>query len=123
MIIIFINCSLFPFIDWIIKGLKVYETRNRNTLKQFVGKTVYFAETGKHKKPVVRCKCDITELLTITDKQTYNAMRKYTRIRKGSIYDWNSTTKKKCLYKLENVQKVKPFIPEGKRYGRIYMEV
>ena len=67
MIIIYINCSLFPFIDWIISGLKQYETRNRNTLKRFIGKTVYFAETGKGKRPVIRCSCTISELITITD--------------------------------------------------------
>lgn len=123
MIVIFVNCSLFPFITWIIKGLKTYETRNKNTLKGFIGKTVYLAETGKHKKPVIRCCCNITELITITDKATYNKYRKYTKIKKGSCFDFiPGKTKKKCLYKLENVKACIPFeLPENaERHGRIY---
>lgn len=80
MIVIFINCALFPFIDWIIKGLKLFETRNRNTLKSFIGKTVFLVETGKHKKPIVRCSCLISSVDIITDKKAYNRLRKYTRI-------------------------------------------
>jgi hypothetical protein len=124
--IVFINCSLFPFISWIISGLKVYETRNRNTLKQLIGKTVYLAETGKHKKPVVYCSCIIGDPIIVTDKRTYNRYRKQTHIVKGSIFDFTRGTKQKVLYPLLNVQPVeKPFpMPENIiRYGRTYSEL
>ena len=125
MIIVYINCALFPFIDLIIKGLKLYETRNRNTLKNLIGKTVYLAETGKGKRPVIRCSCVITECLTITDIKQYNRMRKYTRVKKRSLYDFiPGQTKKKVLYKFENVQACKPFpIPENVvRHGYTWCE-
>ena len=125
MIIIFVNCSLFPFIDWIIKGLKQYETRNKNTLFRFIGKTVYLAETGR-KKPVVRCSCTISNLVIITDKKTYDRYRKQTMIKKGSVFDWTEKTRKKCLYRLENVKELEQpiTIPDNAiRHGRIYATV
>ena len=125
MIIIYINCALFPFISWIIKGLKTYETRNRNTLKRFIGKTVYLAETGKGKRPIIRCSCLISGSVTITSKATYNALRKQTRIKKGSYFDWKDDTRQKILYKLENVQPCKPFpIPDNAiRHGYTWCEI
>ena len=124
MIILFINCKLFPFVQWIISGLKTYETRNKNTLQSLIGRTVYLAETGKGKTPIIRCKCDITSVITVTDNTTYNRYRKYTRIKKGSVFDWNKATVKKCLYKLDNVQRCTPFeLPcNVVRHGRIYCE-
>lgn len=126
MIIVYINCALFPFIDLIIKGLKLYETRNRNTLKSLIGKTIYIAETGKGKRPIIRCRCVITECLTITDRKTYNQYRQWTRVEKGSCFDFiPGQTKKKVLYKLENVQACKPFpVPENViKHGRTYCEM
>lgn len=125
MIIVFINCKLFPFIQWIITGLKLYETRNRNTLKNLIGKTVYLAETGKCKRPVVCCSCTIMDPVIIDNKKDYNRMRKYTMIKKGSIYDFTSETKRKYLYPLENIQPCKPFaLPDNAVYhGRVYATV
>ena len=125
MYVIFINCKLFPFISWIISGLKTYETRNRNTLKKFIGKTVYLAETGKGKAPIIRCHCTITDYIVITDKATYNIYRKQTKVKRNSIYDFTSTTKQKVLYRLENVKACVPFeLPKNAtRYGRIYAKI
>ena len=124
MTIVYLNCKLFPFIAWIISGLKTYETRNRNTLKCLVGKTVYLAETGKNKQPIIRRKCIISDPVIVTDRKIYNTYRNKTRIKKGSCYDFNSSTKQKVLYPLLNVQAVKPFhIPDNViRHGRIYCE-
>ena len=121
MIIVYINCKLFPFVDLIIALQKVFETRNRNTLKKLIGKTVYIAETGKHKKPLVRCSCIIGNPLVITDKKTYNQYRKQTKVKKGSVYDF-IPGKKKYLYPLCDVKEIEPFpIPENiVRYGRTY---
>ena len=124
MIILYINCSLFPFIELILSGRKIYETRNRNTLKSLIGKTVFLAQTGTGKRPVIYGSCTISGLETIKDKRTYNKYRKYTCIEKGSCFDWKSSTKQKVLYHLDNVQRCKPFtIPENViRHGRIYCE-
>ena len=124
MIVLFINCSLFPFVSWIIKGLKLFETRNRNTLKSIIGKTVYIAETGKHKKPFIRCIATISDPVIIDSLKEYNRYRKQTRIQKGSVFDF-IPGKKKYLYPLLNVQQVKPFyLPDNAVYhGRIYATI
>lgn len=125
MIILFVNCSLFPFIEWILSGLKTYETRNRNTLKSLINKKVYLAATGKGKRPIVYGYCIITDVIKVTNKRTYNRYRKQTKIEKASRFDWQSDTKQKYLYKLENVSRCSPFpLPDNvKRHGRIYCEV
>ena len=122
MPILFINCALFPFIQWILSGLKTYETRNKNTLKSLVGKTIFLAETGKHKKPIVYGIATITNVLCITSLKEYNRYRKQCMVKKGSVFDF-IPGKKKYLYALSNVQKIIPFVPaEGIRHGRIYMD-
>lgn len=124
MIILYINCKLFPFVSWIIARLKLYETRNRNTLKALIGKRVYIAETGRHKKPIIRCVATI-ESMTIVDTLTeYNKLRKYTKVEKGSIYDF-IPGKKKYLYRLTDVQEISAFpVPENIiRHGRTWSEV
>ena len=111
---IYINCALFPFIKWIIQGKKIYETRNRNTLKRFIGKTVYLVQTGKGKAIVIAI-ATIDSVLIVESKAAYNKLRKYTMVKRGSIYDFTDHTKRKYLYKLTNVQKLKnPFpVPVG----------
>lgn len=125
MIVLYINCKLFPFVTWIIEGLKVYETRNRNMLKSLVGQTLYIAETGKHKRPIIRCVATITDVLKIESAKEYNRLRKYTKVKKGSIYDFTRETKQKYLYKLENVKACEPFeMPENViRHGRVCAEI
>ena len=120
--VVFINCNLYPFIAWILSGKKQYETRNRNTLKNLVGMTVYLAETGRNHRPIVKAKATITEVLTIRTRTEYNSFRSRTQIKKGSVFDWNGKTKVKYLYKLSNVQPVPEFMPEGIRHGRTWME-
>lgn len=122
MTIVYINCALFPFISLILAGKKLYETRNKNTLKRLIGHEIYLAETGKG-KAVVKAKCTITGLVTVTDKGTYNRYRKYTQVKKGSVYDFSTGTK--YLYRLEGVQAVKPFtVPDNAiKHGRIYATV
>ena len=124
MNIVYINCSVFPFVDLIIANKKVYETRNRNTLKSLIGQEIYLAETGKG-KATVKAKCTITDLVTVTDKATYNRYRKETQVAKGSVFDFCSSTKAKYLYRLDNVQPVEPFpVPDNTvKHGRVYATV
>lgn len=124
MIILFINCNLFPFISWIMAGLKLYETRNRNTLKSIIGKRVYIAETGKNRRPVIRCIASIGNPIVIDSMKDFNRYRSQTKIKKGSCFDF-IPGRKKYLYPVSNVVKVNPFpLPDNAVYhGRIYATV
>lgn len=121
---IFINCSRFPFIDWIMKRQKIYETRNRNTLRQLVGQRVYLVETGKNWN-VIRCSAVIRCAKKVKHRGTWNLLRDSHCVPEESVYDWNSDTKCKWLYLLEDVHPVPiPFTPpEGTRHGLVWMEV
>lgn len=120
--IIFINCDLFPFVDWIISGLKIYETRNRNTLKAFIGQVVLIAETHKGKRPIVRCVAYIDSMEKVNIER-FNALREKTMVFPGSAYDLTDSSKTKCLYRLSYVYPIPCFIPpEDVRHGYTWME-
>ena len=124
MNVVFINCSRFPFIDWIMNHSKLYETRSSNTLRLLVGQRVLLAETGKGRS-MVRCSAVIRSAYKVENELAWNIFRKYTRIREGSQYDWTPTTRSKWIYELMDVQPVDvPFHPpEGVRHGRVWMEL
>lgn len=121
--VVFINCSRFPFIDWILSGLKIYETRTRDMLCSLCGQRVYIAETG-HGKPVVRCSAVISQARPVTDRATWESViRKKAMITSGSCYDWQPETKVKYPYMLRDVRAVDPFTPpDDVRHGRVWME-
>ena len=120
--IVFINCKSVPFVDQIISGEKIWETRNRNTLGRLVGKRVFLAETGNG-KPVVRCVAEFCKPIVIDNPGVWDGIRETTCVPVGSRYDWQPDTKAKMIYFVQKVQKVRRFIPpEGKRHGRIWME-
>lgn len=120
--VIFINCSAAPFIDDIISGRKVYETRSRNMLHDLVGRRVLLAETG-HGRPVIRCSAKITHSFRVLLPEVWDHFRPVTRIPGGSAYDWTPSTTGKWLYELDNVRPVPAFTPpEGPRHGRVWME-
>lgn len=122
MPIIFINCSEYPFIDHIINNSKLYETRNKNTLKRFIGKRILLAETGKG-KPVVRCSAVIRSVSVALSRSAWETVRPACCIRSGSRYDWQPETKEKYLYELSGVVACHPFTPpEDVRHGRVWME-
>lgn len=121
--VIYINCNKYPFIEQIMKLKKLFETRNKNTLKMFVGKRVLLAETRTGKKPIVRCSCIISDVLKVTDRKTWNSYKKQTCIKKGSIYEWTKDTRQKYLYQLTDVKPVPEFIPEGIRHGYTWLEI
>lgn len=120
--VVFINCSRFPFLQWIISGLKIYETRSRDMLRSLVGQRVLLAETGRGGRPVVRCSAVIDHSVTC-DRAGFDRLRHLTRVPKDSAYDWQPATRKKVLYRLTDVVAVAPFpVPEGPRHGRVWME-
>ena len=121
--VIFINCKEFPFVQQIMNGTKTYETRNRNTLKRFIGEHVLIAETGNG-APIIRCSATIWGTVEVFTRSAWLYYMPYTEIPNGSRYDWQPGTKKKVLYRLENVQRIKPFELNAfsRRHGRVWAE-
>lgn len=121
--VLFINCKSAPFIDDIIKGNKIFETRSINSLRSLVGKRVLICQTGKGKS-LVRCSARIVNAFPVSSFHEWDMFREYTRVRSDSPYEWKPDTKKKWLYELSSViiESV-PFHPaEGVRHGRVWME-
>lgn len=120
MLGVYINCSKYPFIDWILDGRKQYETRSRDMLRDLAGKRVYLIETGTHGKPVVRASAILRPGRKV-DRSSL-ALRQAAMI-DGSTYDIpaNST---KVFYRLADVRPVSPFhLPEIRiNHGRSYTE-
>jgi len=120
--VIFINCSRFPFLTWILLRRKLYETRSRNMLGRFAGCRVILAETGNG-RPVAHCTAVIAAPLVIRSRSAFRSLRRSACIMKGSKYDWNLETNVKYFYPLLDVQPLEPFpVPEGVRHGRVWME-
>lgn len=120
---IFINSHSVPFVDMIMDGRKLYETRKRNVLRSAFeyGNRFLIAETGSG-RPMVRCSATIESILTIYTEEEWNKYRKFHAVPVGSEFDWKPDTKKKVLYHLTDVRPVEPFVPEGRRHGRTWME-
>ena len=123
--VIFVNCSDRAYVDSIMTGTKKYETRTKNTLKNLLswslGQRVLIAETG-HGAPLVRCSAIIDSIIEVFSEDAWLPYIMDADIANGGKYDWKPDTKKKVLYHLTSVLPVKPFIPEGKRHGRVWME-
>lgn len=120
--VVFINCRRHPFVDDIIDGRKLYETRTRNTLRNLIGHRILIAETG-HGKPVVRCSAVISEIIEVYTREAWNKYIRSACIKPGSEYDWQPEAKKKVLYRLTGVVACHPFTPpENTRHGRVWME-
>lgn len=121
--VLFINSHSVPFVDMIMDGRKLYETRKRNVLRSAFeyGNRFLIAETGSG-RPRVRCSATIESMVTIYTKEAWDRYRKLHAVPVGSEFDWKPDTKKKVMYLLEDVRPVTPFVPEGKRHGRTWME-
>lgn len=122
--VVFINCKEQPFVDQILSGDKLYETRTRNTLGRLLGERILIAETGRG-KPIVRASAVITSRIAVYAPHCWKRYLKDACIAPGSRYDWQEDTKVKWLYKLTDVQKVDPFIlPDScRRHGRVWAEL
>ena len=121
--ILYINCSSAPYVDDIMRHLKLYETRSRDTLRSLVGRRVLIAQTGKGPS-VVMCSARIRSGFELTTEAAWNMFRKYTRVPEGDRYDWTPSTRSRWLYELVDVCPVPvPFHPaDGVRHGRVWME-
>ena len=123
--VIFINCTVEPYVDDIMSYLKQYETRTRNTLGRFLGERILLAETGNG-RPLIKCSVVIDEIISVTTKEDWDEYLGQTWIPVGSIHDWQPDTKIKWLYHLTDVKPVaEPFrLPtECIRHGRVWAEL
>lgn len=122
--VIFINCTVEPYVDDIMCHLKQYETRTRNTLGRFIGERILLAETG-HGRPLVKCSAVIDEIISVTTKEQWDEYLELTWIPVGSRHDWQPDTKIKYLYHLSNVTPVVQFRlgPDCRRHGRVWAEL
>ena len=126
--VLFINCLREKFVDWIIGGLKQYETRTRNTLKKlldtYLGQRILIAETGRG-DPLVRCSAVIDQVVAVYTREKWEEYLQSTWVPVGSQYDWQPNTKVKYLYHLSDVRPIaKPFrLPKScRRHGRVWAE-
>lgn len=121
--VVFINCTIEPYVDDIICHLKQYETRTRNTLDSLVGIRVLLAETG-HGNPLVKCSAVIDQVVSVYTREQWEEYLEQTWIPVGSMHDWQPNTKVKYLYHLTDVQRVAPFsLPKScHRHGRVWAE-
>ena len=122
--VIFINCTVEPYVDDIMGKLKLYETRTRNTLGRFIGERVLFAETGRG-APLVKCSAVIDQVISVHTREAWEEYLQYTWIPVGSAHDWQPDTKVKWLYHLTDVKPVVPFRlgPDCRRHGRVWAEL
>ena len=123
--VVFINCKSVPYVDMIISGKKLFETRNRNTLKSLAYNYVYIAETGKGCKPMIKAVAALMPPVAITSRDMWRDLRRYTRVPVKSEQEWNKNTNVKYIYELRCVQPVPvPFpLPDNAvRHGRVWAE-
>ena len=122
--VIFINCTVEPYVDDIMGGLKQYETRSRNTLGRFLGERVLLAETG-HGRPLVKCSAVIAEIISVHTREAWEEYLEQTWVPVGSEHDWKPNTKVKWLYRLSDVKPVVPFRlgSDCRRHGRVWAEL
>lgn len=103
---IYVNCARFPFIVWILSGLKPYETRTRNTLRALISQRVFLIETGNG-RPMITGSAIITgaELVPYADRRKRNRAQIT-----GTPYDVKPGGAK-WFYRLADVQPLPAPIP------------
>ena len=124
MIGVYINDRHAPFTDWILAGLKRYETRTKRTLSRFIGQRVAIIQTGIGRARIVgyatidaetvyndrpeQLTGDLAEILT-------NSMIK------GTPFAW--VNGKKVFYRLKNAEACKPYpVPGEAKKTRVYAQ-
>lgn len=119
---IYINDDLYPFTLWILRGLKVFETRNRNMLGRLIGHRVAIISTSRNRAPLIVGYATITETRHVT-REEFEIYRGASMIEKCSKYDCND--RGKWLYRMSDVEKCEPHPLPGNiiRHGRSYCEI
>lgn len=99
-----INDSNVPWSELILTGKKTIETRNRNTLKSYIGKRVGIIRTGKGQAHLVG-------YMTLGEPKIYNTLEEFRKdeplhqVSAGSEFDWNNI---KYGYPIYDVERTEP---------------
>lgn len=120
MYAVYINCRRAPFLDLILSGSKLYETRSRDMLRRLVGQRVYLIETGTCPVPMVKASAVIASARSVPFS---DVVARLSACIDGTPYDIKPDGAK-VFYRLEDVQSVAPFpVPACRiNHGRSYAE-
>lgn len=99
-----INCKELPFVNWILEGYKLIETRNTRSLDPYIGKRVGLIETGNG-KAILRGYATITARFHYENSLAWDNHYYMHRVPVGSSYDFKG---EKYGYLLENVEMCEP---------------
>lgn len=118
---IYVRNSIYaPFIQWILAGLKLYETRHSRTLHKLIGKRVALISTTSKM---------VLGYVTIDSCIKCSTLLEFQQYREdcmtvGTFYDWKVDTDRKYLYKLTDPEPCDPYpVPENAtRHGRVWVE-
>lgn len=119
--VVFINCDEVNFVDLIISGRKILETRHFNTLGGLVDRRVLIAETHKGKKPVIRCSCVLRNPKHIKYLGVWGMYAEGACIPNYEEW-WDFKRPGRWSYEIHDVLEENLVWSEGKRHGRVWME-
>jgi len=105
MIGININSKTVPYADLIIDGRKLYETRNKDTLRPYVGRSVAIVRTGKGKAQAIGT-VTIGEPIIVTQEQ-FRAMQHLHLVPEGDKFDIKPGGVK-YLYPIADPERIAP---------------
>jgi predicted transcriptional regulator len=112
-----INDKIQDFTGQILKGEKTIETRNKNTLKSYIGQRVGIIRTGKGKAVLVGF-CTIGIPKVYKNEEEFRKDENKHLVKKGNKYDI-PTNGIKFGYPLHNVVKIKePLVLNTKTISR-----
>lgn len=120
MVGIFVNEDEYPFAEWIVRGWKKYETRNKDMLKHLLDDRVAIVSTKRGRKPCVVGYATISQKITIPMYCNCRAVwesyyREEAMIPFGSKYD--DVSNGKVLYRMSDTEKCEPYtIPNNTVY-------
>lgn len=119
MVGIFVNEDEYPYAEWIVRGLKKYETRNKDMLKDLLGGRVAIISTKRGRKPCVVGYATIIEKTRLHKGHAEYLWDRFYReesmIPKGSKYD--DVSNGKTLYFMARAEECEPYtIPNDTVY-------
>ena len=110
MIGVNVNSKSIPYADLIIDGLKLYETRNSNSLKPYIGQRVAIVRTGAGKAQAIGT-VEIGEPLVVGPEQ-FRELQALHLVPEGSTFDIQPGGTKH-LYPMRNPRRFTQARPVG----------
>ena len=119
---IFINDDYMTYTNFILIGLKLWETRNRNMLGRLIGRRVALISTSKYHTHQIVGYATISEARHVSLEEFDMWYRTPSIIVEGSKYD--CTEKGKWLYRMRNPERCETIpLPDNTiRHGRSWCE-